>query len=207
MQDLHNINSSHKEVREMLKNVTNIRSFDNSIHDVFYIVFREHFLSNIPHESYGKNDLIATNSNWTHACSIAMFQSAKLMQLNCTFEASGRIDAIISEKQDALIFAEWENSYETIFGEKRELDKLWKSASQKENSAAILLTYVPEDKFGTFLEKVILFWQKQGANYHPILYLSTVLTSKEGKANVAYRIRTVVIRKSECVFWEDLEIT
>jgi hypothetical protein len=203
--NLHNI-----ELFRKIQKVSTVNKKTHTVDFLFVLFFREQYRIYLPHPSLGKENYASTMSNWTYSCSHAIFQTARIMNLNCTFEAKGKRDAVISQLDkygnvEILLAIEWENNYKDIFGPGKELEKLWKTSTNEKRPNAMLLTYVPSEELGSYAQEVIKYWQSNSESKFPAkLYLIMIELSKKTGVNLTKSIHTVEIEGSECFYWEEL---
>ena len=148
-------------------------------------------------------------SNWTHHTYYAIRSTAKLLGLICTFETMGRMDAVIQtmdEYPGIILAAEWETNALSIFGEHRELDKLWTAADAQAHADAFLFTYCPIESLYDVTRKVVEFWQGKESSREspPSLFMTTVAHRRVKRSNQFVFVRTMEVRKSAVQLWHDL---
>lgn len=165
-----------------LEGVSKVRSVHHRLEERFVLLFREKWLD----IRFG--DGPRSMSNWTYHTALAIADAAKELGLNCTFETRGRLDAVIdtfSDELGVLFYAEWESRHRTVFGEGKELDKLWDGASSDPISHGFLFTYCPIEDYYSFTKDVVINWQQKKpiSNRFPSLFLTTVVTKGLSKNN------------------------
>lgn len=121
----------------------------------------------------------------------------------------GRLDAIIQtadEYPGVIMVAEWETNALSIFGEHRELDKLWAAANAKPYADAFLFTYCPCESFFDVIRRVVEYWQGKESlrETPPSLYMTIVAHRRVKRTNEFLFVRTMEIRKSVVQLWHDL---
>ncbi len=148
-------------------------------------------------------------SNWTHHVYFAIRSTAKTLYLCCTFETMGRLDAVIQtvdKYPGVVLVAEWENESESVFGEHKELEKLWEGANQHQHADAFLLTYCPAEDLLDFTKRVVDYWHNQSTSQEtcPSLFLVVVVYKREKRSHKFMFIRTQEITQSSLFLWHDL---
>lgn len=192
---------------QALSDVTAVKVRHFFTSDIFALRFMENFLSDTP-GALSQNQA-ASQSNWTYNTAISVKNTASQLGLNCIFEAMGRLDAVIStydDEPEILLFAEWEAKHKTVFGQGKELDKLWQNASQHEKADAFLFTYCPEIQYTTFLKSVAADWQgkESQSNRRPILYLITWVYERVSNIDRLQYMSTIEIHQGGVKVWGDL---
>jgi hypothetical protein len=112
-----------ERLRLCLAGVSSVSGIQHRISELFVSLFLENFVDIPPRLEESLNW-----SNWTHHTYFAVRTTAKILGLVCTFETMGRLDAVVrslDEYPGVILVAEWETVSSSIFGEHRELEKLW----------------------------------------------------------------------------------
>jgi len=174
----------------------------------FSVAFVRHFLADQPNYRLAKGQYGASRSNWTYHTALAIAQAAKLMDLVCRFETSGKRDAVIETRDDppdVVVVAEWEWDGDDVFGAGKELEKLRQSCRGNRWAQAFLLTYCTESTYPDFLQRVAEYWIGVTPRRRsiPVLYLHAVIYEEQGNIREFQRLRTATI-DGECVeMWMD----
>ena len=198
------IPSNVEKLKEHVLGLSQVVGVQHRIAETFVMLFLQNF-GDFPlttSESLNK-------SNWTHHVYFAIRSTAKTLYLGCTFETMGRLDAVIEtldEYPGVILIAEWESESSSIFGNHKELEKLWTGANQHPHADAFLLTYCSEENLLDFTKQVVEYWQSQSTDRenYPSLFL-VVITYKREKRNHKFMfIRTQEITKSTLFLWHDL---
>ena len=191
-------------LRLCLAGVSSVSGIQHRISELFVSLFLENFVDIPPSLEESLNW-----SNWTHHTYFAVRTTAKILGLVCTFETMGRLDAVVrslDEYPGVILVAEWETVSSSIFGEHRELEKLWAGVQAHEHADAFIFTYCPVDSLYDFTKKVVQYWQNQESERPnpPSLFVTTVVHRKVKRSNEFVFIRTLEIRKSTVLLWHDL---
>lgn len=148
----------------------------------FSQVFRYAYTSGVP-KGLGKSHF--ARSQWTYHCALAMLETARTMDLLCEFETEGRMDAriVAPESGIAVLFAEWEWSFESVFGAGSELQKLAERTSNAEMSNAFLLSYVEEKDYTASVVRIAQWWAEnaRSGEIPPTLYLHLVVSDESDR--------------------------
>ena len=184
---------------------TKVRPFFTS--ETFTLLFMNNFLSDSPGTI--NQTQAASQSNWTYHTAISIKKTTHLMGLNCVFETMGRHDAVICDYKDEpeiLLFAEWEAKHQSIFGQDKELNKLWQGTIQQKKADAFLFTYCPQSEYPTFLKSVVEYWQGKDKRRkrRPILYLTTWVYEQANNIDKFQYLSTVAIHQEGVEIWGDL---
>ncbi|MCU0508017.1 MAG: hypothetical protein MUC34_06415 [Anaerolineae bacterium] len=119
------------------------------------------------------------------------------------------MDAVIDTGDDyrgVILVAEWETNAQSIFGEHRELEKLWSAANRQPCADAFLFTYCPVESLYEMTHRIVEFWQGRESSREipPSLFLIVVVTRPEKRTTKFLFVRTVEIQKSVVYLWHDL---
>lgn len=192
-----------KETERNLEGVTSVVPVQHRWAESFALVFRENFL-NMPSYTLMSG---ASKSNWTHHTAFEIRETAEILGLSCVFETMGKLDATIytgGDPNKVVLMAEWESDCQTVFGEGRELDKLWKGVRHNKDAHALLFTYCPQNKYYDLLKQVVEFWQGRSAkvkNASSLFLLVVTLDSTQGQIDL---VRTTEILPDKVLLWDDL---
>jgi hypothetical protein len=148
-------------------------------------------------------------SNWTHHTYFAIRSTAKLLGLVCTFETMGRLDAVIDTGDGypgIVLVAEWETNGLSIFGEHRELEKLWSAANGQPYADGFIFVYCPVEKLYEVTRRIVEFWQDKESSREtpPSLFVGIVATRYEKRNTQFLFVRTMEVQKSVVKVWHDL---
>ncbi len=193
-----------ERLRECLTGLSQVSGVQHRTSEEFVSLFLHNFCD-FPlaiNESLNK-------SNWTHHVYFAIRSTAKTLYLCCTFETMGRLDAVIEtvdKYPGVVLVAEWENEARSIFGEHKELEKLWAGTNQHQRADAFLLTYCPAEDLLDFTRKVVEYWRTQSTSRktYPSLFLVVVVYKREKRNHKFMFIRTQEITQSSLFLWHDL---
>jgi hypothetical protein len=195
------------KLRDELKDTTPVRPALYTVAEVFTLIFCEIFASEAPRHQLEDRAQGVSRSNWTYHVAFAIRKAAQTMDLNCTFETMGRLDAVIETIEDTprnVLLAEWEWDYESVLGTSGELEKLWKGASRLQYANALLFTYCPVSEYYGFAKTVIQYWQNRAAKTkkgYPILYLPHVLYKEASRLREFQSIHTIEVHAEGVKFW------
>ncbi|RYZ24588.1 MAG: hypothetical protein EOO16_00350 [Chitinophagaceae bacterium] len=148
-----------------------------------------------------------SRSNWTQHTATTFFKTSQFLRFVCDFEVGNRHDgAIRSESGEMYLCAEWEYDTNSIFKEKGEIEKLYRTASANKHCDAMLFTYKVESEFNGFVEQVYNKWNSFTKKDDQCrLYLLTALFEKDKEQNIRYftGLRTVVFALEQIELWDD----
>lgn len=198
------------EVEDVLAPITVIESTRHTLSDLFVLVFREVFNANMPPEyDLGSGRIGARISSWTYSVALSMLKTAEILCLDCRFESHGLLDGLVETREEprrSVIVAEWEWKNDTIFGPKKEIDKISEALRSHTTADGFLLTYCPIADYPNWLRLVVSQWQRQTNEQEGIqLYLITVLHTGKTFRELE-SIRTVQIYPSLVRVWDDLPL-
>jgi len=176
---------------------------------IFMLMFRELFFNNDSDNNTSNESGAITASNWTYIIAYSFLTAAKVMNLKCIFEAEGKRDAVIKtndDKPESVLFCEWEWNYKSVFGKGNELEKLHMSTKKSKMAIAFLFTYVPEQEYNDYINKVNEYWRKKYAKgtFHPLTLMTVLFNPSHGIREFSY-LRTCTIFNDVVQFWEDKE--
>ena len=128
-----------QQLAHLLNGKSRVVSVQHRLSETFTRLFRDNFLD-LPIVSTLNTE--PNRSNWTQHTYYAMRTTAKALYLSCIFETMGRLDAVIETVFDypgVVLVAEWESDAFTVFGQGKELEKLW-FAVENHKYACLLYT-------------------------------------------------------------------
>jgi hypothetical protein len=105
--------------------------------------------------------------------------------------------------------AEWEINEKTIFGERGELAKLFKTCKNQESCEAFLFTYNIKTDFKDFIKNVYDEWNSNynESEFFRLFLVTAIFENKDGsKLKFLKGLRTFIIGKGTIDIWEDLII-
>lgn len=193
-----------ERLQHCLESITSVVGVQHRLSETFVSLFLSNYFDLPPTVNEALNI-----SNWTHHTYFAIRSTAKLLGLLCTFETMGRLDAVIDTGDGypgIILVAEWETNAQSIFGEHRELEKLWTAANREPYADAFLFTYCPVESLYEVTRRIVEFWQGRESSREtpPSLFLIVVATRHEKRTTTFLFVRTVEIQKSVVYLWHDL---
>jgi len=196
-----------KRLERSLVDISPVVGVQHRLSEIFISLFLANFADLPPSSDRSGHPL--NRSNWTHHTYFAMRSTAKTLEVICTFETMGRLDAIVESVENypgIVLLAEWETNSSSIFGAHNELEKLWTGVNEHECADAFLFTYCPVDTLYDFTRRVVEYWQsrKTTRQNSPSLFLTIVAYRRVGKSDHFVFIRTLEIGPSVVSLWHDL---
>ncbi|UCC86566.1 MAG: hypothetical protein JSV81_17205 [Anaerolineales bacterium] len=195
------------KLQETFKEVSPVKPVVYTLAEVFNLVFYAVLWSESSSNASEQHGRLMSRSEWTYHVAFAIRKTAQILSLNYRFETMGRLDAVIEtyeENPRVVLMAEWEWDHTSIFGEGKELEKLWQATSSVPDANALLFTYCPGDKIDDFERDVIEYWQGQAAKMgkdHPILYLNTAVYVREESVEFIQAHETCEIHAEGVKIW------
>ena len=165
------------------------------------LCLRSFFSNDMPNYELFPNVFGATRSNWTYHTAGVISQICKVLDLTCKFEALGKRDAVIETRgknPEVILIAEWEWDYNSIFGEKKELEKLKKSCQENLSAEAFLLTYCPSPKYLNYLEQIAKLWitETESEDNAPTLFLHIIIFEEKPGYREFQTLKSIVIHQT-----------
>lgn len=189
------LDANLEQLAQLLSGKSSVISVQHRLSETFTRLFRVNFFD-LPIISTLNTQ--PNRSNWTQHTYYAIRTTAKALYLSCIFETMGRLDAVIETVSDypgVILVAEWESDAFTVFGQGRELEKLWLAVENHKHADAFLFTYCPLNSLSEFITRTADFWQSQTnlRETFPKLFLTVIATRR-------------VIRDEQFIFMRTLEI-
>lgn len=154
----------------------------NGLGGDFSNIFRYTYTSGVP-KGLGKSHF--ARSQWTYHCALAMLETSRTMDLLCEFETEGRMDAriVVPATGDSVLFAEWEWSFDSVFKNGGELEKLAARTKDSKLANAFLLSYVEEKNYPSCVARVAQWWGTNAlsGDIPPMLYLHLVIYDEKDR--------------------------
>ena len=190
------------DLEASLATVTETKVMPFNLSSIFTLFFMQFFWYKWPILS----NTILNQSNWTYHTAFSIKRATEALGLDCVYETMGRLDAVIQlpgEPPQTILYAEWEARYQSVFGEGKELDKLWQGASQNQGANALLITYCPLEEYGPFLRDITEYWQNKDKRRkkRPVLFVVTILYQVNKNLHAFHTISGTEIHKEGVKIW------
>ena len=189
------------DVKNKIEYLANVSLIDLGEALTFSVIFAEFFRNDMPNYELFPTVFGATRSNWTYHTAGVISQICKILDFTCKFEALGKRDAVIEtkgENPEVILIAEWEWDYNSIFGEKNELEKLKKSCQENSSANAFLLTYCPNLKYLDYLEQIAKFWisKTKSEDNAPTLFLHVIIFEEKANYREFQTLKSIAIHQT-----------
>ncbi len=199
---------NYSKIEKELGLVYKISARQHCLEDIFVLIFRDYFATKFPAYRISESLVGATRSNSTIHTAYCIRSTSELLGLNCKFESLGRLDGVIEtidDKPETLLFCEWEWDVKDVFGEGKEIEKIYNSLIKSKEGKGLLISYCNEKDYASTIKKVAEYWQKITKNEDEMcLYLLLINYKLNDSSMIFDCVSTAKIYSNTIELWEDL---